>query len=217
MSDDQPLPAAQSDSLTDIQKEYAAFLGRDFSECFAQMRHYDEQIVDLCKFAFGAYTTAIGGALALYRYGLDMKIDYTNAASSIVGVAFLLGLVMISLVVRNRVYFVVVTRYVNEHRAFFLSKKPLGFSNTTRMYNRVDMPQFFDWRSSQSFQWYILALLNAVLGGLLAFFSGMKGHPVWITVISAALLAAQLVWAILYLTSREKKSAVQAVFGLPTN
>jgi hypothetical protein len=201
-------------SLSDTEKEFAAFLGRDVSECFAQMRHYDGQIIEICKFAFGAYTAAIGGALALYKYGQESDFDYRTAAAASLGVAWLLGSVMFSLVVRNRVYFVVLARYVNSHRRFFLSQQPLGFSNETQMYDDPNLPPFFNWRSSQSFQFYILALLNSVLVGLLVLFL-TNGVCLFYTLGSGVgLLIVQLAWAITYLRRREEKSAAHAL-GAP--
>src|SRR5438874_219365 len=106
--------------LSDEQKEFAKFLDRDFNQCFQQMRHYDGQILDICKFAFTGYIAVAGVALALYKYGDDKGIDYSGPAVAILSLAVLFGLLFLGLVVRNRVYFVLVTRYINEHRRFFL-------------------------------------------------------------------------------------------------
>ena len=130
--------------------EAARFLERDFSECFAQMRHYDGQVWDICKFTFTAYTALLGVAIGLYRYSIDRQTNLAPAAMAALGVGVLLGVVFLSLVVRNRVYFVVVARYINEHRAFFLEHRPLGFENASRMYTNRSQPPFFNWRSSQT-------------------------------------------------------------------
>jgi hypothetical protein len=202
------------ETLSDIAKENAKFLDRDFIQCFTQMRHYDSQMVDVCKFAFGAYTTAVGASLALFKYGLEAKVDYAPAAQAILMVALLLGIAMVSLIVRNRVYFVIVTRYVNEHRGFFLSSAPLGFQNHTRMYTNAHQPPFFDWRSSQSLLLYILCVLNTgLLGTLIYMFSPGALGSGRIVVPVAAFLLVELGWAVSYLLSRERKSVGKAVFG----
>lgn len=203
-----------ADELTDSEKEYAKFLDRDFTQCFTQMRHYDSQMVDVCKFAFGAYTTAVGAALALFKYGLDKSIDYGPAARAILTIALLLGVAMVSLIVRNRVYFVVVTRYLNEHRGLFLSHKPLGFQNLTRMYTNAHQPPFFDWRSSQSLLLYILCILNAGLVGTLVYMIQPERLGTGLIVVPAVIfLLGQLFWSVAYLLSREKKTVGHAVFG----
>lgn len=200
--------------LSDTEKEFAKFLDRDFTQCFTQMRYYDGQMVDICKFAFGAYTTAVGAALALFKYGLEKSIDYGPSARAILIIALLLGIAMVSLIVRNRVYFVVVTRYINEHRELFLSQKPLGFENKTRMYTNASQPPFFDWRSSQSVLLYILCVLNAgLLGTLIFLFNPEKLGTGAIIFPAIIFLLAELVWAIVYLTTRERKPVGKAVFG----
>lgn len=197
------------------QDEAAKFLERDFNQCFQQMRHYDGQIVDICKFAFTGYIAVAGAALALYRYGIENAADYRLPAASILVLASFFGLLLLGLVVRNRVYFVLVTRYVNEHRGFFLRQTPLGFANVSRMYTHSTQPPYFSWLSSQAWLMYILCLLNAAICSLSLIVVGYeKGWPVKCYVISGGVLfVGQLVVSIRYLLTREQKSAAQSVWG----
>lgn len=201
--------------LSEEQKEAAKFLDRDFNQCFQQMRHYDGQTLDIYKFSFTGYIAVIGSALALFKYGVDKNIDYTIPSATILVVALLVGLLLLALVARNRVYFVLVTRYVNEHRRHFLMQKPGGFTNETRMYTNAAQPPYFSWRSSQAFVLYLMAILNASLLGIALALLLSNGclDCVWPVACSTALLAAQLACAILYLRSRENKSASAAVWG----
>ena len=50
--------------------EAAKFLERDFNQCFAQMRHYDSQIWNVCRFAFTAYIAILGTAISMYQYSV---------------------------------------------------------------------------------------------------------------------------------------------------
>jgi len=196
--------------------EAARFLERDFNQCFAQMRHYDNQLWQICKFAFTGYTATIGTAVALYQLSLDEKLDLVPAALSILVVAVVLGVFLLALTVRNRVYYVVVTRYINEHRRHFLAEKPLGFQNETSMYTNPSQPPYFNWRSSQAWFLYMIVFLNSVLVAFLAFlFCGLIGVSPCCWVVAAFAVAAllQLVISITYLLSREKKGASLAVFG----
>jgi hypothetical protein len=199
----------------DQDKELASFLVRDFEQCFQQMRHYDGQVLEMLKFAFTAYTALFGGALALYRYGVDARIDYRLPASAILLIGFILGLCFIGIFTRNRVYYVAVARYVNEHRSFFLSHKPLGFQNRSEMYTDFTKPPFFHWRSSQTFLLVVLALLNTGLIVGAALISGYTKSENLLSLlfIGVAALAAQSVLPITYLWTREGQSSDRAVFG----
>lgn len=179
------------------------------------MRHYDGQIWDLFKFTLASYTTIIGAAVGLYQYSLENGTDFVPVALALLTVGFLFGLCMLSLVIRNRVYFVCVARYVNEHRGFFLKSKPLGFSNVSRMFTNPKRPLFFDWRSSQSFFSYLIAALNALLlSTLLNFWLDGSENRGWLlggTFVVTVII--QLAIGISYLLAREKKGADAAVFG----
>lgn len=197
------------------QKEAAKFLDRDFNQCFQQMRHYDGQTLDICKFAFTAYAAIIGGALALYQYGVEKGIDYTTTAVGLLGIATLFGLILLGLVVRNRVYFVLVTRYINEHREFFLATNPLGFANRSRMYTNPSQPPYFSKLSSQAFLMYLLGALNATILGIAVFLiwqnKACAAFYVGATVLTV--FAVQTVSAVVYLRTRENKSASAALWG----
>jgi hypothetical protein len=197
------------------ESESAKFLERDFNQCFEQMRHYDGQIIEIVKFALAAYSTIAGAALVFYRYGLDKNADFRAPALAILVVGLLLGITLLALVARNRAYFVLVTRYINEHRDFFLKDKPLGFPNQTRMYTNWTQPPYFNWRSSQALLLYSLAVLNSGLLGLgLYLLFERSSCKWWIVGVSVAVaLGAQLALAIVYLRTREGNSASRAVFG----
>jgi hypothetical protein len=202
-------------AFTDQQKEAAKFLDRDFNQCFQQMRYYDGQIIDICKFALTGYTAIVGASLSLYKYGIDKGSDFRPPAVAMLAIGLLLGMCLLALLARNRVYFVIVTRYVNEHRELFLAQKPLGFENKTRMYTNPSQPPFFDWRSSQTLLLYALALLNSGLLAIAVYLIRVNAACRWtlVIVLSALFLAAELASAVFYLVSRAKKSPSAAVFG----
>jgi len=190
----------------------ARFLERDFNQCFQQMRHYDGQIIDIVKFALTAYATLAGAALAFYKYGIDKCLDYRFPAIAVLIVGLLLGFILLVLVIRNRVYFVLVTRYVNEHRGFFLRDNPLGFPNMTRMYTNAKQPPYFDRWSSQLILLYGLALLNSgLIGVILYIFVGSLKY--YMFAYGVLFFIVQLVFTYAYLQFCEGKTASKAVFG----
>jgi len=189
----------------------AEFLRADFGESFRQMCHYDSQIVDVCKFAFVGYSTVLGVAIGLYKFGIEKKVNFVLPAGAIILVGMIVGVVVFSLVIRNRIYFVVVARYVNELRGHFLHVKPLGFENKTGMYTDWRRPPYFDVWSSQLLTSYMIGFFNAVLLGVLLYLAKLAWG--WIVVLSVALLVLQIGFASWYLRRRDGESGEQAVFG----
>ncbi len=112
--------------MCNLEKESIDFLGRDFEQCFNQLRHYDSTIVDLSKFSFIAYTTFIGAAVSLYQISIDKNLNLEIPISIAFIISFLIGIFLYILVIRNRGYFVKVTRYINEQRNFFLQQNTFG-------------------------------------------------------------------------------------------
>lgn len=193
--------------LTIEPSEVAKFLECDFNQCFTQMRRYEELIWDICKFTFTGYTAILGVAIGLYRFSIESKTNLTPSAVAVLAVGFLIGLCMFFLIVRNRVYFVRVTRYVNEHRAHFLRGNPLGFENKSGMYTDCTQPPYFRWNSSQMIVAYVVAFLNSILIAAIIYILGPTSTATLaVSMISLLLLAAlQIVPAILFLKHLESK------------
>ncbi len=193
----------------------ASFLERDFNQCFAQMRHYDGQIWNICRFTFTAYTAIVGVSIGLYKYSVEKDVELIPAAVAVLGVGLVVGLFMFCLAIRNRVYFVLVTRYINEHRRLFLKDQPYGFENESKMYTNPKQPPYWNWLSSQSWFTYMIAGLNAFLLGVLTYILRVNGKHQFLvaTIVALELFLIELILAVRYLKSREGKSASTAVFG----
>ncbi len=205
--------------MTQIEDEAAKFLKRDFHEAFQEKRHLESLTWQALRFAFTAYSAVVGVALGLHQYSLTSQVDFTPVAQVLLAIGLLVGGVMYLLTLRNRVYFVVVTRYINEHRNFYLKRKPMGFPNATGMYVDKSKPPYFSWRSSQSWTALLIAVLNSVVAGALAFVFTSQFRHVWYLTIAIflVLLLVQVIGAITYLASREQKDPTAAVFGPEVN
>ncbi|HSA07102.1 MAG TPA: hypothetical protein P5556_07960 [Candidatus Gastranaerophilales bacterium] len=192
------------------KKEALKFLERDFNQCFQQMRHYDSQIFEIFKFLFTLYTGLIGISIGLYQFGIKENIDFTPSSIAILLIGFLLGIFLFIVIVRNRAYFVQVTRYINEQRALFFKFEPLGFKNTSKMYTNSQKPNFFDRHCSQIWYLYVVALMNSILIGVSIYIL----YKNWIAIGICFLLSsfAQMIYAYSYLKTRENKTAEQAIF-----
>lgn len=210
MNANDPAPANEP-----LAAEAPKFLERDFNQCFQQMRHYDAQSLEICKFAATVYSAVVGLSFALYKYGVAQNIDYSIPSGAALAVAFLFGIGLLAMMVRNRVYFVIVTRYINEHRGHFLKAHPLGFENLTEMYTNPKLPPFLHWRSSETMLMAVVSAMNGFLAAAAVHFLCWVTAPRWkLTILlAAAAFIAQAGWFALYLSSREKKGASKAVFN----
>ena len=197
------------------ESEAAKFLERDFNQCFAQMRHYDSQFWNVYRFSFTAYVAILGTVVAMYQYSIEKNIDLIPAAMVVLGVGLVLGLQIYVLTVRNRVYYVVVCRYINEHRKLFLKAAPLGFENISGMYVNPRLPPYFDWLSWQSWLCYIIASLNALLAGLLIYYALDEAFLRYALAVTLGMITIvlQIGLGIKYLKSREDKGGSKGVFG----
>jgi len=198
-----------------LGREAVKFLERDFNQCFEQMRHYESMIVSICKFMFTGHAALVGISSGLYQYSLDKGVDLGLPVILVLVVGLVFGLAMFCLLVRGRVHYVFVTRYVNEHRHFFLRQKPLGFQNVAGMYTNPSQPPVFNPRSSQLLLALLGAILNSVLACALVFMANQTCPKVWHLALGAAgaFLTLEVLCAVAYLRSREGKSASKAVFG----
>ena len=194
--------------------EAAKFLERDFNQCFMQLRHYDSQIWNICRFAFTAYISILGTALGLYHYSIEKSFNLIPAAIGVLSAGLVLGLLLYSLVICNRAYYVLVCRYINEHRKFFLEGRPFGFENVSGMYMNSAIPPYFNWRSWQSWLCYLIASLNAaLLTALLIFYFSDEYSWRWLLTVTIGIITAsiQIGLGIIYLKSREDKIGSEGI------
>lgn len=151
--DDAPI-AKQSLGET-FQKD---LLVNDFQQCMYMLRHYDSVNWDLTKFSFGQILVVIGACWTILNYereaGKTLLDVYQDGISNyIVGgiLALSTGFVFLTLVaiMRNRTYFVLMGRYLNEHRRNALKNQPFGFENESKMWHNPAYPATIDWKSTQ--------------------------------------------------------------------
>lgn len=202
---------------SDKRKREAAerFLERDFDQCFSEKRRYEDAAWDVTKFTFTAYSAILGVAIGTRQFSVTSTVDLTPVAVGLLAVGVLIGVFALLMVVRNRVYFVLVTRYINEQRRFFLAEQPLGFQNEASLFTDPRQPPFFSWGSTQSWAALLIATLNSLMAAVLVFIL-LAGHPYAVlgaVVAGLAIEVGQSMSAVLYLKSRENKTAEQAAYG----
>jgi hydroxymethylpyrimidine pyrophosphatase-like HAD family hydrolase len=157
--------------MTDFSK---TFLSNDFDQSYQQLRHYDSLNWEITKFSFVELLLGITSVWAIYVFAKDpLKVDTLIAKRqfliipSILGICYLFSILASFLISRNRVYYAKVARYINEHRHFVLSSKPLNFQNVTGFYTDYNLPPAFDIWSTHLVSLYVIQFIGAcVFGGM---------------------------------------------------
>lgn len=205
-----PLDPGPTSTRAATAEDGAAFLDRDFNQCFAHLRHHNTLSLELLKFTFTFYTAIIGVSVGLYQFSKKEGVDLAPVATALLGCGLLIGVFLFLVIVRNRENFVIVARYINEHRDFFLRHRPLGFENKTRMYTSPNHPRFFDWRSVDVLYIYTVGFLNGMLAaGLLWPFVAVR----WAIGGGVACSALLIGGAVAYLLTRSADCSNIATLG----
>lgn len=130
----------------------------DFQQCMYMLRHYDSINWDLSKFCFGQIIVVIGACWTILNRerGSEQTLwdIYSNGTSNyIVGGVLLLSACFVFLtliaIARNRTYFVLMGRYLNEHRQNVAKNNSFGFENKSKMWDNPTFPVILDWKSTQ--------------------------------------------------------------------
>lgn len=210
----------------EYHKQSIEFLKTDYEQAFSQLREYDDQIWEITKFSFLQLLASIGAVWTIFSLANGekavelLKTQWPVVSSVILIISFLFSLLAVQFILRIRVYFATTARYINDHRGFFLSSKPLGFENRSGFYTNYRFPKAFDAWSTQLLSTYVISLTGSLLlgfgVGLLMYYLGSGdahaigwGAGFWI------LASVLTIWiSIHYLKSKKDRDTDQDVFGL---
>ena len=210
----------------EYHKESINFLGRDYGEAFSQLREYDKQIWEITKFSFLQLVGSIGAVWAVFSLAFGehappiLASQWELVGAVILIISFLFGLLAVQIILRTRVYFAVIARYINEQRGFFLSTVPLGFRNRSGYYTNFQFPKAFDAESTQLLSAYVISIVASFVAGfgsgLLASYLGMpEGNAILLGIAVWLITGAfEIVYAVSYLKSKTGRSAEGDVFSL---
>lgn len=195
------------DDIASISKEYLKdMMAADFQECMGMLRHYDNVNWDLTKFTFGQVLVAIGACWTILGAEREKGETLWNVLNDglsnyIVGGLLFLSACFVFLtllaILKNRTYFVKMSRYLNEHRKNVLQEHPFGFANQSEMWCNPDFPPVIDRKSTQLLCVYLFAiclilLLFVALGCLFL----NASHGLFIT-IGLTLFICLICWGII--------------------
>lgn len=201
----------------DSEKEnptHEDFLRADFDQCFSQMRHYDTNLFEMVKFIFTGYAAVISAVAALLG-------SHPRQASTLIGSSGLMflggagGTILLGFLLRNRVYFTAVARFINEIRRQYLQSNPIGVRNEAGFYTDPQCPKVLSPGSSHFILMYFVAMLNALLLGafvsiLYAWFNLQPNcnpdfNYLCAIIVTVLVFIIELLWIILYAKAKDKK------------
>lgn len=161
------------DGMASISKEYLKdMMAVDFQECMGMLRHYDSVNWDLTKFTFGQVLVAIGACWTILGAEREKgetlwNVLHDGLSNYIVGSVLFLSACFVFLtllaILKNRTYFVKMSRYLNEHRRNVLQEHPFGFANQSRMLDNPDFPPVIDMKSTQLLCVYLFVICLILL------------------------------------------------------
>lgn len=185
-------------------------LKTDFQQCFEQMRHYDSIFWSTVKFMFTGYAavfTATGGLLGLK---LSSGIAWTGITILLFFAAFA-GSLLLLVLLRNRIYYVRVARFVNEIRQAYINQKAMGVRNIARLYTDPRSPKAMNPMSTQLIITYFMVICNSLFyafGTASACaepkLEGLHVNLLWPSIVFVAAFICQLILVVLFLKLKDK-------------
>ncbi len=185
-------------------------LKTDFQQCFQQMRHYDSIFLSIVKFMFTGYAavfTATGGILGLQ---LSSGIAWTGITILLFFTGFA-GMLLLFLLLRNRIYYVRVARFVNEVRHTYINQKVMGIQNIAGLYADPRSPKAMNPMSTQLIILYFILICNSLF---YAFGTAsacaeqelevLRVNLLWPAIVFVVALVFQLILVVLYLKLKDK-------------
>lgn len=185
------------------QESATRFLITEYEQSFSHMRHYDNVVMSLIKYLFTFFAAVFTASIALYQYLAD--VPYQNMVMGIISLfSFLVGVIFLILILRNRLYYTIVARQVNSIRNYFLNNMELDYSQYNIGYTNPDEPRALNIFSSYTFLYFIAGLINGALAGasylfLYTHFKGVAIEDIWL--VGIIIFIAVIVVEVLLLTS----------------
>lgn len=182
----------------------------DFQQCFQQMRHYDSIFWSTVKFIFTGYAVMFTATGIILELELSSRIAWTGITTLLFFTGFA-GTLLQLVLLRNRIYYVRVARFVNEVRQSYLNKKVMGVQNIAGLYDDPRSPKALNLMSSQLIITYFMIICNSLFYsfGIASTcveqdFELLHINMFWPSIVFAAAFIIQIFLVILYLKLKDK-------------
>lgn len=126
------------------------------------MRHHDKNSASMIKFAFSFYSALGTVALAIHQI-LNNKSTFTDVIIGIISLfTSFVGVIIVLMLARNRVYFVCVARQLNSIRRTFLSKENFNLKFSNMLPVDPNIPKSLNPKSTHLATIFLLCILNTI-------------------------------------------------------
>jgi len=145
-------------------QQSADFLVTEYEQSFEHLRHYDSTENTIMASSFTGYIAVFTAAYALYQYSSHVWVKFLFI-SIIFFISAIVGTLVLSLFVRNRLYYTIIAKQVNSIRNYFLNNSELDFIKFNQSYLSPDRPLNFNPISTYSVYMYLICIFNSSLFG----------------------------------------------------
>lgn len=149
----------------EMNNPYNAFLKEDYTQSFYMLRHYDDANWSITKFVFSEMLVAVGACWTIYvsskSANSSIGVDSANYIMAIIcGVSFLFGVIAILTICKNRKYFALTSRHINEIRKLTIDNNEMGFKNSSKYWADPNNPKDLDPYSTQFYSIIMILILT---------------------------------------------------------
>lgn len=189
------------------------FLLKEYEECFAQVRNYDERQKSMIEFTIAIGSFVPTALLAVFKIGGEkISPNFWLLQSGVLFTSFITLLIIFIYLIQNRLYFIYPARQINAIREYFLEKK-FYFKNN-QMYTDYKFSGF-KWMSTHILILIGIAIIAAIFlaGALfsLRLYFGMNNNFLISLVSGLVVFIVLIVRAKDYLSKKSKLSADGAI------
>ena len=190
-------------------------LKADFEQCQQWMRHYDSSFSQMINFLYSGYAAIITAVYVLYS-SFPSKREAIIGATMLLCFSSLVSPIFLFWLMKNRVNFTKVARWVNEIRGEYMKFEALEIKNVSKIYTDPKYPPYFNPGSTHILFLYFTAFCSSVLFSL-TIYSAIRtfnlsapqneiriGFLVYVILI-AIVFGTFLLWLTLYFKSKEKQ------------
>ncbi len=191
------------------------FLKADFDQCHQWMRHYDSSFSQMISFLYSGYAAIITAVYVLYS-SFPSEYEANIGATILVSFSSLVSPIFLFWLMKNRVNFTRVARWVNEIRGEYVKFESLEIKNVSKMYTDPKYPPYFNPGSTHILFLYFTAFCSSVLFSL-TLYSIIKtmnlsaspdkyavGFFTYI-ILTVIVFGIYMLWLISYLRGKERK------------
>lgn len=195
-------------------------LKSDFEQCFEHLRHYDNLFISMSNFLYSGYAAVIVAVFTFYS-AYPRNITSSIGITCLLLFSFFVGILILGFLIRNRIYYVFLSRFINEIRRDYLIKKPMDFKNESGMYKDPQNPTIFNPGSTHMILMYFVILCNSsLLAGAITFlfrtiaFITLDESKFSLTIFIFIFIISvlnQAIWILCYFWLKDKKKTADEV------